>query len=343
MKIGGIGNNAVQPANNNPSQAVDTKSKEIQTQITNAQNKLQQISSNQNLSDEEKNRMRQEIQKQISELNNRLRKHQLEMRQQQQQKVRNTQNTSETRQTEEPEKTNDANQPKDTRQADDTKRTDDTRRMQNDRIAQDAKRAQDTQKAQDAKKAQAARQLQDTRQLEDIAPPEDSRQTKDTQKVDVFTDKSNTDESRSNNIPAAEMKAVVSANTAVKHASAQGQVSTSISSKAHVLEGEIRQDALNDRNIKSKNTELETLEQKAATASSAQLSILSDASGEVRRVKVKDNVSNMSANINQTNQTKPTHKPAQVATGVPPEKTMENGKINAYSKGKMFSSVNFSF
>lgn len=377
MKIEAMGSASMQPASNNPSQVVDTESKEIQTQIANAQNKLQQISSNQNMSDEEKSRLRQEIQKQISDLNNRLRKHQLEVRQQQQQQAQNMQKTSsDTKQTETSEQTEESRRSTDTRQNDDAKRAQDTRRTQDDRRVkdtrkaretrqtQDTRRAQDTRKTQDSRRAQEARQAQDTRRAqevrktqdarraqearqtqnarktEDISPVQDVRQTSDTRQTDTSANKPDTDERRTADIPASEMKAVVSADTAVKHAAAQGQVSSSISSKARVLEGEIRQDSRSDRNIKSKKTELETLEQKAATASSAQLSILSDASGEVRRVNVKDNVNSISSNNNQT---KVAQKSAQVATGSAPDNTINKGKVGAYSKGRMFSSVNFSF
>lgn len=66
-------------------QATDSYSKNIQNQIANAQKQLQELSSNENLSLEEKMKRRQEIQQQISDLNVQLRQHQLEQRKEKQQ------------------------------------------------------------------------------------------------------------------------------------------------------------------------------------------------------------------------------------------------------------------
>lgn len=66
-------------------QVADAESKNFQNQIANAQNQLQKISADNTLSPEEKAQKRQEIQKQIVELNNDLRKHQMELRRQQKQ------------------------------------------------------------------------------------------------------------------------------------------------------------------------------------------------------------------------------------------------------------------
>lgn len=64
----------------------DSVSKNIQRQIENAQKKLQEISSNQDMPLEEKMKKRQEIQQEITNLNQELRQHQVEMRKEQQSK-----------------------------------------------------------------------------------------------------------------------------------------------------------------------------------------------------------------------------------------------------------------
>ena len=64
---------------------MDSVSKNIQNQIANAQKQLQELSSNKEMSIEEKMNRRQEIQQQITDLNNQLRQHQIEMRREQQQ------------------------------------------------------------------------------------------------------------------------------------------------------------------------------------------------------------------------------------------------------------------
>ncbi len=64
----------------------DTYSKEIQSQIMNKQKELQELSSKEDLSLEDKMKKRQAIQKEISDLNIELRQHQIEQRKEEQQK-----------------------------------------------------------------------------------------------------------------------------------------------------------------------------------------------------------------------------------------------------------------
>ena len=65
----------------------DSVSKNLQNQITNAQKQLQELSDNKDMSLEEKMKKRQEIQRRITDLNNQLRQHQIEMRKEQQEKA----------------------------------------------------------------------------------------------------------------------------------------------------------------------------------------------------------------------------------------------------------------
>lgn len=66
-------------------QATDSYSRNIQNQIANAQKQLQELSSNEEMTLEEKMKKRQEIQQQISDLNMQLRQHQVEQRKEKQQ------------------------------------------------------------------------------------------------------------------------------------------------------------------------------------------------------------------------------------------------------------------
>ncbi len=66
-------------------QATDSYSRNIQSQIANAQKQMQELSSNEDMSLEEKMKKRQEIQQQISDLNMQLRQHQIEQRKEKQQ------------------------------------------------------------------------------------------------------------------------------------------------------------------------------------------------------------------------------------------------------------------
>lgn len=86
MKINGINEANSHVSVMNRQMATDSVSKNIQNQIANAQKQLQEISSDKDMSMEEKMKKRQEIQQQITDLNNQLRQHQIEMRREQQQK-----------------------------------------------------------------------------------------------------------------------------------------------------------------------------------------------------------------------------------------------------------------
>ena len=86
MRINGL-NGANTPAGGmNMTKATDSVSKNLQNQIANAQKQLQEISANKDMSIEEKMKKRQEIQQQITDLNNQLRQHQIEQRKEQQAK-----------------------------------------------------------------------------------------------------------------------------------------------------------------------------------------------------------------------------------------------------------------
>lgn len=87
MTIGGIGGNTNAGASlihmGNPS--MDAYSKSLQKQIADAQKQLQELSQNDEMDAETKMKKRQEIQKQINDLNMQLRQHQMEERKKAQQ------------------------------------------------------------------------------------------------------------------------------------------------------------------------------------------------------------------------------------------------------------------
>lgn len=80
MKINGFNGTNTQTGVMGMAQANDSVSKNIQNQIANAQQKLQDLSSNEELSLEDKMKKRQEIQQEITNLNQQLRQHQIEQR-----------------------------------------------------------------------------------------------------------------------------------------------------------------------------------------------------------------------------------------------------------------------
>lgn len=85
MRINGISGTNTQVGQMGIFHASDSYSKNIKNQIASAQDKLKELSSNNEMSLEEKMKKRQEIQKQITDLNNQLRQHEMEQRKQQRQ------------------------------------------------------------------------------------------------------------------------------------------------------------------------------------------------------------------------------------------------------------------
>lgn len=88
MNISSIGNtnNGIQSFRLKADQATDSISKNLQSRIMNAQKQIQSLGENKDMSPEEKMKKRQDIQKQISDLQNQLRQHQIEERMKQRQK-----------------------------------------------------------------------------------------------------------------------------------------------------------------------------------------------------------------------------------------------------------------
>ena len=85
MTINGVNGANTQIGQMGMNQATDSYSRNIQNQIANAQKQLQELSSNEDMTLEEKMKKRQEIQQQISDLNVQLRQHQTEQRREKQQ------------------------------------------------------------------------------------------------------------------------------------------------------------------------------------------------------------------------------------------------------------------
>ena len=192
MKINGLNGTNVQAGGISMTKAVDSVSKNIQSQIANAQKALQELSANKDMSIEEKMKKRQEIQQQIADLNNQLRQHQIEQRKEQQ-----------------------------------------------------------------AKKSS----------MEDMLGG--------AKKVSPKAGKQGTGLSQ------ASMKAMISADSAMKQAQIQGSVATKMEGRAGVLESEIKLDMARGDDVTKKKEELAEVQQKAITAESAQMNTLSNANEEL--------------------------------------------------------------
>lgn len=85
MTVNGISGVSMQAGQMGMGQANDPYSRQIKQQIADAQKRLQELSSNQDMTPEEKAKKRQELQKEISDLNMQLKQHQIDLRKEKQQ------------------------------------------------------------------------------------------------------------------------------------------------------------------------------------------------------------------------------------------------------------------
>lgn len=196
MAVGSItgANNSAQAACSGMDMQTDSVSKNIQNQIANAQKRLQELSSNDEITLEEKMKKRQEIQQEIANLNQQLRQHQIE------------------------------------------------------------------QKRQQAAQSQGY---------------SDSREE-------------NTEKAKGWGLSQAGMETMISADTSIKQAKAQGGVATRLEGKAKVLESEIKMDAGRGGSVAKKQEELSDLKQRAQNASMAQMSMLADANRTMAEASEED-------------------------------------------------------
>ena len=88
MQVNGLSRAGSKTAGIKMAQKMDSFSINIKNEIARKQKEQQEISSNKSLSAEEKMKKRQEIQRQINDLYNQLRQHQIEQRREKQQAER---------------------------------------------------------------------------------------------------------------------------------------------------------------------------------------------------------------------------------------------------------------
>lgn len=199
MRIDGINGTNMQNVGMNRQMGTDSVSKNIQNQIANAQKQLQELSSNKEMSIEEKMNKRQEIQQQIADLNNQLRQHQIEMHREQQ-------------------------------------------------------------------------------------------QSKSISMDDMFGGNRTVSKvgNKSAGLSQASMQAIISADSAMTQVQNQSSVVAKMEGRAGVLETEIKLDSSRGGNVEAKQEELAEVQEKVATAQTAQMNVLADANKELEAASKAD-------------------------------------------------------
>lgn len=138
----------------------------------------------------------------------------------------------------------------------------------------------------------------------------------------------------SQGIPPRHMKAVISADAAIDKAELTGSISSELQSRVQVLEGEIRQAEANGGYVEAKKGEVEALENKVSKISGAKMNIINSAISEIKQAVKETGTKDTRQNNNEA------VKQADV-----PSKDFTNKKqqVDMYTKGKMFSNVEFHF
>lgn len=120
----------------------------------------------------------------------------------------------------------------------------------------------------------------------------EKKQGNDTSIEDIFEDdkKSNEEkETNQNMIPQTNMEAMISADTAMSHAKAQGSVISKMEGKAGVLQSEIALDNSRGGSVEKKQGELSDIEQDITNAKASQFSTLGAAHKKIREAVKQDN------------------------------------------------------
>lgn len=244
-------------------QAADSVSKSIQNQITSVQRKMQEISAKEDISVEEKMKRRQELQKEISSLNTKLRQHEAEVRKEQQAKAAAANNMP---------KSSGAtgNSPTGSRATDGTAGSGAAGGATGGTAGSGAAGGGTTSgtAGSGAMNGTAGSSAAGSGSTDGAH----RGRTDGTTGGGTAEDKS-VDTGMSQN----GMRAMVSADSSMEHARRQGTVVSRIEGGIGILKAEIKQDAGRDIEVERKQQELARMEERARRASEAQFSILGDA------------------------------------------------------------------
>jgi len=131
------------------------------------------------------------------------------------------------------------------------------------------------------------------------------------------------------------MKAIVTADASLNHATAHGNMAQAMEGRVRVLQGEIKQDEMLGRDTEYKKQELEKLQKKASRLQGAKMGFLSDASLEMKQAAEQERASNQKTGQEKKNGT--------VRKLSAPFQRPSNHKTDIYKKGTLFSNVEFHF
>lgn len=252
----------------------DQKSKNIQNEITEMQQQMQKLSSEEELSVNEKANERKKLQKEISSLNTELKQHQEDLLRSHKREIMMAQ----LQEAQKPEK----------EESEDTVRAEETASDTPDEQPLPADERQlPTEEQQPPLPGSVITQNSDGTVVfkdaikQDRQPDVDTEKPTDTLKEEVIVEEetkpADNDTVTDAGLSGKEMQAMVSANSSVQQAGLQGTIITKTNDGIAILKGEIKQDERRDVDTERKQAELEKLEKQEQRATLFQFSILGDA------------------------------------------------------------------
>lgn len=241
---------------------VDSKSKKFQNEITNTQQQIQKLSSDQELSVTEKTNERQKLQKEISSLNAELKRHQEELSRSQKKEAMMAE-LRENKELTKDEKSEDKIQTKET-----SLKTSDEKNLPAD-AQQSGHRGNVIVKNSDG-----------TVILKEAGKPADETREKGTAEKEEKA--SDSDIAVDAGLTHKEVHAMVSADSSVNQANRQGTVIAKTRDGIAILKGEIRQDEKRGVDTEKNQAELEKMEKKEQQAMAFQFSTLSEANSTMK-------------------------------------------------------------
>ena len=143
--------------------------------------------------------------------------------------------------------------------------------------------------------------------------------------------------SSSPGISSRHMKSVISADAAIDKAELADNISNELENRVQVLQGEIRQAEANGGYVEAKKGEVQSLENKVAKISGAKMNIISGAISEMKQAVKEAGRKDSKSSQNTAEAAK---KPADVPSK---DFTTKKQQVDMYTKGKMFSNVEFHF
>lgn len=281
MGIGGITSATSMSVMQMPSTDLkDHKSKNIQNEITDVQQKLQKLSSESELSVNEKENERQKLQKEKSSLDNELKQHQEELLRSQKREAM----LAELREAQNPSK--EENDEDEVRAAESPANT-----------AEKKDPSAAGQTAQPLQPGTVISESSDGKVIlkevinpaEGNAPAAETKPADETMETAVSTEETDPGEEEADTDPvqefrptAKEMQAMVSADSSMEIASRQGALVTKTNDGIAVLKGEIKQDEARGVDTERKQAELEEMQKQKQREIAAQFSILGEAGNAMK-------------------------------------------------------------